>query len=73
MQAALGITGCVIFASMVIFFPETSHPGARGIDKLQREQACTGVAPRRMVFVNPFKPLLLLRSPNLVGVVRSRN
>ena len=66
MQAVLGITGFMIFVSILLFLPETSHPGARGIDKLR----LTGAEPS-MVFINPFKSLLLLRSPNLFAVVSS--
>ena len=32
MQGSLGTTGFIIFVSILLFFPETSHPGARGID-----------------------------------------
>ena len=69
MQAALGITGFMTFVSILLFFPETSQPGARGIDKLQLTTA--GAASRPVVFINPFKCLLLLRSPNLLAVVSS--
>jgi hypothetical protein len=67
MQGVLGIAGAVMFLCILFFFPETSHPGARGIDKLQL--ASTGAAPRSLSFINPFKSLLLLRSPNLLAVV----
>ncbi|GLB35683.1 putative sugar (and other) transporter [Lyophyllum shimeji] len=61
MQAALGAAGCLLFICMLLFFPETSHPGMRGMDKVS-----TGSS--RFVFVNPLKPLALLRSPNLFAV-----
>jgi len=61
MQAAMGAVGCFIFVYMWLFFPETSHPGTRGVDKLPEGSS-------RLVFVNPLKPLALLRSPNLFAV-----
>jgi hypothetical protein len=67
MQLALGITGFLIFVSILLFFPETSHPGARGIDKLRLESP--GAASP--IFVNPFRCLWLLRSPNFMAVVGS--
>lgn len=69
MQASFGVSGFMIFMSILLFFPETSHPGARGIDKLRLTP--TGAAPRIVVFINPFKSLLLLRSPNFMAVVGS--
>ncbi|KAF8061834.1 major facilitator superfamily domain-containing protein [Lyophyllum atratum] len=64
MQAAIGGVGCVMLVCMVLFFPETSHPGKRGIDKIPE-------GSRRLVFVNPLKPLALWRSPNLLAVAFS--
>lgn len=64
MQAALGVMGVSIFLAVFFLLPETSHPGTRGMDKLR------ATCPNRMfVFVNPFKPLTLLRSPNILAVV----
>ncbi|KAF8061835.1 major facilitator superfamily domain-containing protein [Lyophyllum atratum] len=61
MQLVMGGVGGVMFICMLLFFPETSHPGTRGIDKLP-------AASRKWVFVNPLRPLALLRSPNLLAV-----
>ncbi|KAG5735451.1 hypothetical protein E4T56_gene12846 [Termitomyces sp. T112] len=58
LQLVLGITGCGIFALISMFFPETSHPGSRGIDKIPDGQS-------KIVFVNPMRPIALFRSPNL--------
>ena len=70
MQAALGVMGIAIFVAILLFLPETSHPGTRGIDKLAVKLVESGAYPSRMlVFVNPFKPLTLMRSPNLMIVV----
>lgn len=54
-----------MFFVFVFFFPETSHPGARGIDKAVEKGGNPG-----FVFLNPFSSLWLLRSPNLFLVVR---
>ncbi|KAJ7678887.1 MFS general substrate transporter [Mycena polygramma] len=55
MQYILGISGAIGFILILILLPETSHPGARGVDKLMRE-------------TNGAKNLWLLRSPNLLAV-----
>jgi hypothetical protein len=44
-------------------FPETSHPGTLGIDKLTRRRWI------HITWVNPLSSLWLLRSPNLSAVV----
>ena len=70
MQVALGLVGVAIFLAILLFLPETSHPGTRGIDKLATELMEPGVSSSRMfVFVNPFRPLTLMKSPNLMVVV----
>ncbi|TFK64589.1 MFS general substrate transporter [Pluteus cervinus] len=60
MQALLGLVNSFVFIWMYISFPETTHPGARGIEKARAE----GGKPRW--FVNPLRPLGLLRSPNIL-------
>ncbi|KAF9009715.1 major facilitator superfamily domain-containing protein [Cyathus striatus] len=66
MQYSLGVCGLVSFIFMLLFLPETSHPGSREVDKL----VTTGKhIPRwRPVLLNPLRPLWLLRSPNLLLV-----
>lgn len=67
MQLIIAFFGCMIFIAMLILFPETSHPGTRGIDRRRKKH------PDRSSFklINPIKPLGLLRSPNLLAVVSS--
>ena len=65
MQALLGVVGLIAFGFMYFLFPETSQPGARGIDKLASEGQ-----PPKFTFINPLRPLALLRSPNLLLIVR---
>ncbi|KAK0190826.1 MFS general substrate transporter [Armillaria mellea] len=64
-QIALAVWGLLAFLAILLFFPETSHPGSRGIDKLRELE---GESPRRWVWVwlNPFASLSMLRSPNLL-------
>ncbi|TFK65161.1 MFS general substrate transporter [Pluteus cervinus] len=62
MQALLGITTTFLLIWVVVALPETSHPGARGVDKARAE----GKKPSW--FVNPLRPLALLRSPNILFV-----
>ncbi|PFH53524.1 hypothetical protein AMATHDRAFT_171409 [Amanita thiersii Skay4041] len=64
MQFLLGVLGLCGLILMSLCFPETSHPGARGIDKLQPDERQSW----KSLFVNPFSPLELLRSPNLLSV-----
>lgn len=70
MQLSLGLFGLIAFVIILLAFPETSHPGARGIDKLRQ----SGYVGRTWfpVFVNPLQPLNLLRSPNICSVVSSK-
>lgn len=64
LQYALAVAGFCSYFVMLWFLPETSHPGTRGIDKL-------AVGQRTWVLLNPLKSLSLLRSPNLLAVVRT--
>ena len=66
MQLSLGLLGLVIFVFVLFVFPETYHPGERGVDKADPSELPTW----RPILLNPFRPLLLLRSPNLMAVVR---
>ncbi|KAF8880862.1 major facilitator superfamily domain-containing protein [Infundibulicybe gibba] len=68
MQLALAIAGIVAFVSVFLFFPETSYPGERGIDKVQPVSAPTWWGSWKPFLVNPLRPLYLLRSPNLLAV-----
>lgn len=65
MQALIGVFGIVKLLFIYFLFPETSHPGARGVDKLMLENR-----PVKFIFINPLRPLALLRSPNLLLIVR---
>ncbi|KAF9009717.1 major facilitator superfamily domain-containing protein [Cyathus striatus] len=69
MQFSLGVCGVATFISTILFLPETSHPGTRGIDKL----IASGkrIPQWRPVILNPFSPLWLLKSPNLFLVAIS--
>ncbi|KAF7777737.1 hypothetical protein Agabi119p4_3809 [Agaricus bisporus var. burnettii] len=67
MQQLLGLFCLVAFVIIFLAFPETSHPGARGIDKVRQSgEVRRSWLPR---FVNPLKPLDLLRSPNICCAV----
>ncbi|KAF8888354.1 major facilitator superfamily domain-containing protein [Infundibulicybe gibba] len=59
MQLALAIAGFLAFVIMLLFFPETSHP-ARPASSLWRLW--------KPYFINPLRPLALLRSPNILAV-----
>ncbi|KAF9528275.1 major facilitator superfamily domain-containing protein [Crepidotus variabilis] len=64
MQQAVGVWGIGVFVYMYYAFPETFHPGQRGVDKMD-----PGAHPKwRPVILNPLKPLWMLRSPNLLFV-----
>ncbi|KAJ3553244.1 hypothetical protein NP233_g12692 [Leucocoprinus birnbaumii] len=61
--AAFGIGAlfCILF-----FFPETSHPGSRGVDEYKRSGK--ELPKWRPVMLNPLSQLLMLRSPNILAV-----
>ncbi|KAJ7181246.1 MFS general substrate transporter [Mycena filopes] len=75
LQLALGIAGGSLWLVMLFYLPETSHPGATGLEKLavDSEDAEPGrERPRfRWVWLNPFACLWFLRSPNLALVTLS--
>ncbi|KAH7911119.1 major facilitator superfamily domain-containing protein [Hygrophoropsis aurantiaca] len=58
----LGAWGLLEFILVYFILPETSHPGARGIDKVDESRRS------RFVWINPLRSLLLLRSPNLLAI-----
>ena len=70
MQMALAASGLVGLTCVVVFLPETSHPGSRGVDKLAYDLLGTRRPTRwKLEFINPFGALWLLRSPVLMAVV----
>ncbi|KAJ3486280.1 hypothetical protein NLI96_g4353 [Meripilus lineatus] len=64
MQGSLFVFALFMFLVFLAYFPETSHPGARGVDKVVEKGGKV-----RLVVLNPFSSLWLLRSPN-VGLVK---
>ncbi|KAI0046834.1 MFS general substrate transporter [Auriscalpium vulgare] len=64
MQFAFFVVGLALVACMYAWLPETSHPHARGIDKLHAQ----GAKQARWVWVNPFGGVALLKSPNVLGL-----
>ncbi|KAJ3566595.1 hypothetical protein NP233_g6898 [Leucocoprinus birnbaumii] len=71
MQLIIGILGLIAFGIIWVFFPETSHPGTRGIDKLRRQAEGGAKIRWTQYFVNPLSPLGLLRAPNIVTIMIS--
>lgn len=66
MQLAISVTSLIAFTLMVFFFPETSHPGMRGIDKWRQDNGAN--ESFKFVWVNPLSSLSLLKSPNILAV-----
>ncbi|KAG2744937.1 MFS general substrate transporter [Suillus brevipes Sb2] len=60
---SLAAWGLLQLLLVYIWFPETSHPGTLGIDKLTRRRWI------HITWVNPISSLWLLRSPNLFAVM----
>ena len=62
-----GLCGYAVVSLVLTIFlqPETSQPGARGVDRVL---AAGGKVS--WVWLNPFRSLGLLRSPNVLLVVR---
>ena len=67
----LCLVGLIGFTTFYTIFPETSQPGARGIDKMN---AANGIdsssSSSSFIFINPLEPLWLLRSPSMLLTVR---
>ncbi|KAF5347133.1 hypothetical protein D9756_010964 [Leucocoprinus leucothites] len=61
-QWCMGALALAVFVIFFTAFPETSHPGTRGIDSIS--------GGRKFSFraVNPLRPLRLLRTPNVIFV-----
>ncbi|KAI9437062.1 hypothetical protein BJY52DRAFT_1230264 [Lactarius psammicola] len=59
---ATGFCGAALFAAVLLVFPETSWPGARGIDKLR-----VAVALLPAGHENPFAHISILHSPGVVA------
>ncbi|KAG1749491.1 major facilitator superfamily domain-containing protein [Suillus lakei] len=62
---SLAVWGLLEMLLIYLSFPETSHPGTLGIDKLQRRRLI------HITWVNPLGSLWLLRSPNLFAMLAS--
>jgi len=62
MQAGVGCAAFLTYFLMYIGMPDTSHPGTRGVDKKFGGEF-------QWVWLNPFKCLRYMRSPNLLAVV----
>ncbi|KAG1731238.1 major facilitator superfamily domain-containing protein [Suillus paluster] len=60
---SIGAWGLFEMLLVYLTFPETSHPGTLGIDKLTRRRWI------HITWVNPLGSLWLLRSPNLFAVM----
>ena len=73
MQGSLGLVGLIAFITIYFLFPETSQPGARGIDKMKAANQID--SSKSFIFINPLQSLWLLRSPTMLATVRplSRN
>ena len=69
MQYALFLAGVVALVLTLVYLPETSHPGTRGIDKLY-EHGDLERGRFKWVWLNPFRSVLLLKSPNMILIVR---
>ena len=63
----LCLVGLIGFTTFYFLFPETSQPGARGIEKMN---ASNGIDSPTFKFINPLEPLWLLRSPSMLLTVR---
>ena len=70
MQVILGLVGLIISTTMYFLFPETSQPGARGIDAMKGTNETDSSGP--FVFINPLQSLWLLCSPAILLPVSFR-
>ncbi|KXN87018.1 putative transporter AQR1 [Leucoagaricus sp. SymC.cos] len=66
LQLCMGVLALGAFGVILVSLPETSHPGARGVEKFRQSG---NVEYKRAFFtVNPLRPLNLLQSPNIFCV-----
>lgn len=65
LQVGLGGVGLLVWLVTLFIFPETYHPGERGVDKADPAT----LSKWRPVVLNPFNALWILRSPNMLAVV----
>ncbi|EPS98322.1 hypothetical protein FOMPIDRAFT_147992 [Fomitopsis schrenkii] len=65
MQYALFLAGILALFLTFVYLPETSHPDTRGIDKLY-EHGELERGKFKWVWLNPFRSLLLMKSPNMI-------
>ena len=70
MQGILGLVGLIAFTTIYFDFPETSQPGARGIDKMKAANDEID-SSKSFIFINPLQSLWLLRSPIMLSTVSS--
>lgn len=64
MHYAFFVAALILLIVVAFLLPETSHPGARGVEK---------AGPvRGLVWLNPFKSFWLLQSPNLMATVNKK-
>jgi len=66
-QVTLAGSGLLGFLLIAVFYPETMHPGTRGIEKWRQKN---GYGPDKftLVWLNPLRVIALLRNPNLLLV-----
>ena len=69
MQGILGLLGLIAFITVYFFLPETSQPGARGIDKMRAANEID--SSKSFIFINPLRSLSLFRSPIMLSIVSS--
>ncbi|KAF8129158.1 major facilitator superfamily domain-containing protein [Boletus edulis] len=60
-QAAVGVWSILQMLLLAFFFPETAYPGSRGIDRPRGSR-------KLFVWINPFRCLAFLRSPNIMTI-----
>ena len=74
MEYVLLISGVIAFIAVFFGLPETSHRKTRGTDRLYDAQhpdwRKSRLSLMNFTWVNPLAGLSLLRSPNLMAVVR---
>ena len=70
MHGILCFVGLVGFTAFYFTFPETSQPGARGIEKMNAANGIDDPSSSSFIFINPLEPLWLLRSPSMLLTVR---
>ena len=70
MQLILGGSALLSFILVVLWLPETAHPGTTGYEEdVEKDKDASSSVPRDFKIINPLSSLTVLKSPNVCVAV----